>query len=498
MSLLVNYGIRASAGGKTEAPTLSLVTRRQSQIVVRVTNNDPNIIEFTQIRYGSSTFISTDTINANGGTRDFTITGLAINSAVSFIANVNSGKGLSDDSNTLNTSTLAQVAPTISNVLISDTSVTFTVRNNNLESSVIRARVNADPISSSTPSATLNANATGSLTISGLSSNTTYSIRAAAFINNITGPVATTTILTARYTNATGGTTLEYNSGGKRYRSHTFTTSGNFVVTSVGNGDRNQVDYLIIAGGGGGGGAFDTFTGSGGGGAGGYFTTLGTSGRNSAARPKVTVTATSYNVTIGAGGSGTSSSSGSGADGTNSSVAFPTTITASRGGGGASANLLTSRSGGSGGGAGYSFGKPRAGGAGTANQGFQGGGTTNIVIGDDAAERPGGGGGGGAGQSGRAGQNFGGGNGGFGIANTLRTGSNETRAAGGGGGTGHGNLSSGGTGGGGNGGRGSTASSFGPQVLGTNAITNTGSGGGGIGGNGGSGIVVIRYEIAPN
>jgi len=85
------------------------------------------------------------------------------------------------------------------------------------------------------------------------------------------------------YTDATGGTTLEYDSGGKRYRSHTFTSDGDFVVTTVGDseGDRDKVDYLIIGGGGGSGASV-----AGGGGAGGYRTTLGTSGGNSTAESK--------------------------------------------------------------------------------------------------------------------------------------------------------------------------------------------------------------------
>jgi hypothetical protein len=96
------------------------------------------------------------------------------------------------------------------------------------------------------------------------------------------------------YTAATGGTTEEYDDGGKRYKSHTFTSSGTFTVTTVGDAtdDRNKVDYLIIAGGGGGGSDRGA-----GGGAGGYRTTNGTSGGNSSAESKLTVTATSYSIT---------------------------------------------------------------------------------------------------------------------------------------------------------------------------------------------------------
>jgi hypothetical protein len=104
------------------------------------------------------------------------------------------------------------------------------------------------------------------------------------------------------YTFATGGDVLTYQLDGKWYRSHTFLSNGNFVVSQVGDtaGDRDKVDYLIIAGGGGGGGHTDGR--GGGGGAGGYRTTNGTSGANSSAESKVTVSAQSYSVVIGAGG----------------------------------------------------------------------------------------------------------------------------------------------------------------------------------------------------
>jgi hypothetical protein len=84
--------------------------------------------------------------------------------------------------------------------------------------------------------------------------------------------------------------------------------------------------------------------------------------------------------------------------------------------------------------------------------------------------------------------------GGNGLSNTLRTGIAETRAGGGGGPGG----TVGGSGGGGNGGNNTTA------VDATAGTVNTGSGGGGsrfsegAGAAGGSGIVVIRYEIAPS
>src|SRR4051812_23609164 len=79
---------------------------------------------------------------------------------------------------------------------------------------------------------------------------------------------------------ATGGTITTDGA----YTVHTFTSSGDFVVTGSGN-----VETLVVAGGGGGGGN----GGAGGGGAGGL--------RYDAAHA---VTSTTYPITIGAGGAG--------------------------------------------------------------------------------------------------------------------------------------------------------------------------------------------------
>jgi hypothetical protein len=297
------------------------------------------------------------------------------------------------------------------------------------------------------------------------------------------------------FTAATGGTTLEYDSGGKRYRSHTFTSDGDFTVTTVGetNDDRNKVDFLVIAGGASGGRTY-----GGGGGAGGYITSLGTSGADSSAVSKITVTAKTYNIVVGAGGTSIVSVSERGNSGTNSE--FDTIIALGGGGGGifsSSSPNFNGINGGSGGGAGTNTTNNTSGtpGSGTANQGRNGGSGAGVA-GSDAA----GGGGGGASNTGANAANLRtGGNGGNGLANLLRTGSNETRAGGGGGSGGDGGSSAvkglGGAGGGGNGGR------F--QEDATSGTVNTGSGGGGTPssrtttGAGGSGIVVIRYEIAP-
>jgi hypothetical protein len=287
---------------------------------------------------------------------------------------------------------------------------------------------------------------------------------------------------------ATGGTITTYSSGGKNYRVHTFTSSNNFVVSE---GTTNiikdgQVDYLIIAGGASGGTNSGTleFIGAGGGGAGGYRTTLGTSGGNSSAQSKITVTEQTYGITIGAGGAAFITSSTSGHNnGVNSSALG---ITSTGGGAGATGNQ-NPQNGGSGGGQGDSAGGA---GSGIAGQGTVGG--NRFLSGGVWTS----GGGGGSGQSGQTP------NGGNGLANTLRTGSNETRAGGGGAGRYNGSSGTGGSGGGGNGGNSSTS------LVATAGAVNTGSGGGGgqgepiggtnnfrLGGAGGSGIVIIRYEV---
>ena len=72
---------------------------------------------------------------------------------------------------------------------------------------------------------------------------------------------------------ATGGIINDYTSGSNAYRAHTFTTSGAFEVTGVGNYGPN-IEFLVVAGGGGGGGSRDNYAGQGGGGAGGLITNM--------------------------------------------------------------------------------------------------------------------------------------------------------------------------------------------------------------------------------
>jgi hypothetical protein len=272
---------------------------------------------------------------------------------------------------------------------------------------------------------------------------------------------------------ASGGTESTYTAGGLSYKSHTFTSSGTFVVE--GQGD---IDIMIVAGGAAGGGHGGN-DGSGGGGAGGMVVQTGVS-----AAPGT------YNVIIGAGGGATGGAT-RGNNGSNSSVSLSGAITAIGGGGGGSetSGARIGKDGGSGGGAGgYGV---KAGGLGTNGQGNNGGPCTG----------PGDGGGGGKGAAGNSGTT---GTGGAGSGNAFRTGSNIDYAGGGGGSGDQRNSrgSGGGAGGSGGGGAGSNATSGSTPG---NGSVNTGGGGGGaagqnyagatVSGSGGSGIVVIRYAL---
>ena len=249
------------------------------------------------------------------------------------------------------------------------------------------------------------------------------------------------------------------------FKVHTFTASGTFQVTTL--GDATTVEYLVVAGGGGGG--YDM---GGGGGAGGYRAATGFS-----------VSATSYTVTVGAGGAGSSSGSSTGGSGGDS--VFSTITSLGGGGGGSRSSAKNGASGGSGGGGSNDT---STGGAGTSGQGYAGG--SHTTSGDRGA------GGGGAGYVGVTVNASGAGNGGDGLQNDI-TGTN-TYYAGGGGGAGTTQPTSAGAGGQGGGGAGNANSSSGAGTAGT---ANTGGGGGGgthsagNGGAGGSGIVIIRYQF---
>jgi hypothetical protein len=236
------------------------------------------------------------------------------------------------------------------------------------------------------------------------------------------------------FMSATGGSTFDYASGGFTYRSHTFTSSGTFTVSTVGS--FGTVDAVIVAGGGGGG----TDRG-GGGGAGGMQTT------------SPTLAATSYGVTVGGGGGF------NGGQGGNSSF---NGVTSSGGGYAGFCCYANPTSGGSGGGCSANGGC--VGGAGTAGQGNAGG------------NAPGtgwmGSGGGGKGAAGVTADGSGPAAGG---TNAFRTGSNETYSYGG---------------------QGRGGAPFNDQQRYTVAAYGSGGAGGASGQNGYQGVVIIRYRIA--
>ena len=289
------------------------------------------------------------------------------------------------------------------------------------------------------------------------------------------------------YIAASGGT--ETTSGD--YKIHTFTSSGTFTVSSVGNskGGGDGVSYAVVAGGAGAGGSVGA-----GGGAGGF-----REGKNSGdpytasplnAPAGLTLSAQAYPVTIGSGGAGSSSNGVSGA-----SSVF-STITSAGGGGGAigvpscaSAGVAGgSGGGGTGGNNGSSSG---SGGAGNTPPVSPPQGNTGGTGGTWSYGSAGGGGAGAVGSNGGGGPGaptFSGA-GGAGITSSIN-GSPVARSGGGGGGS---NGTTAGAGGSGGGGAGANSGS------GTAATANTGGGGGGSafitsGASGGSGVVIIRYK----
>lgn len=244
-----------------------------------------------------------------------------------------------------------------------------------------------------------------------------------------------------------------------------------------------NVDYLVIAGGGAGGRATAGGIGAAGGGAGGLRTSFGsTSGGGASAETTLALSlATNYTVTIGAGGSGPTSGNTSGPNGSNSVFS---TITSIGGGGGATNNTGGGfPAGGNGGSGGGTY--QGTIGAGTANQGFDGG------LSSSGSSSGGGGGAGSVGVNSNYNTSTVG-NGGLGLQNSI-TGSVVVYAGGGGGGQ-YGSEPGGpGAGGSSIGGAGGSSGN-----AGGNGNTSTGSGGGGggdggNGGNGGSGVVILRY-----
>ena len=306
---------------------------------------------------------------------------------------------------------------------------------------------------------------------------------------------------------ATGGIIGQYTDPGpgKNYRVHTFEATGSFVVSSLGSGLPAALEYVVIAGGGGGGTA-GTGGGAGGGGAGGYRSSVigEASGGGGSAEDTLTATVSTIPVVIGAGGKADGWQPGepdaASADGGPSTFGPVTSV---GGGGGGFGNTAVGRPGGSGGGASARL-DASSEGAGTANQGFPGGGNLTGTNPDNTMTGGGGAGGAGGAFPGTPNTST---PGGVGLESNI-TGAPVFRAGGGGGG-GHANTPlPGGNGGNGGGGDGAQP---GNNWTGQNGSAMTGGGGGGnhrsapwpvspnqtanTGGNGGSGVVIVRYEI---
>tara|TARA_B100002019_G_scaffold292288_1_gene314924 strand:+ start:54 stop:2558 length:2505 start_codon:yes stop_codon:yes gene_type:complete len=323
---------------------------------------------------------------------------------------------------------------------------------------------------------------------------------------------------------ATGGVVNDYTDGGTTYRSHTFTQSGTFNVTSAQG--TTALDYLVVGGGGGGGGNY--YAGGGGGGALIFGQNL-----------EVFSDPGTYTITVGGGGKGGDAGAApyKGTLGGDSVLAAPTGPIATAAGGGFGSGYQASPGnaggGGSGGGA--------RGGDGGASETLFGAGSGSSGGADNTASPPagwgnpggqghyassnvptaGGGGGGGAGASGGTGPitatPTSARNGGAGLNFNVN---GTSLALAGGGGAGAWNMSvAGGFGGGPTGPRafGAGDGALGSSPIGNrnneapgflmNGSVNRGGGGGGAnlhtggspyGGSGGSGIVILRYALSPS
>lgn len=290
--------------------------------------------------------------------------------------------------------------------------------------------------------------------------------------------------------NATGVTAYRLSS---MYCVVEFRTVGSTTWT-VPNGV-TSIEYLVVAGGGGGAGGQASEHGGGGGGAGGVLSGV------------LNVTPGSISVTVGDGGAG-GTANAAGGNGTDSSLAG--TLNAVGGGrGGTYFSPNAANAGGSGGGAGASATTSYLTGQdGTAGQGSKGGNVT--VSGTNARHGAGGGGAGNVGGNTTAsgGYTISAGSGGIGITSSITGTTNYYGGGGGGGGSSYrgGGATGGASGGYGGGGDGATYTGTSITQPTAGASNSGGGGGGGIGtggGNatvgaaGGTGIIILRYLLAP-
>ena len=146
------------------------------------------------------------------------------------------------------------------------------------------------------------------------------------------------------------------------FKTHIFTSSGPFNITSAGNpGGSFQVDYLVVAGGASGGASPYNGSGAGAGGAGGFrmanSLSLPAPTTSPLASPSgLSVSVSDFTITVGGGGaSADAGTSPTYVSGNNGGVSTFSTITSAGGGGGSGGNSPTNpaKDGGSGGGSGY-------------------------------------------------------------------------------------------------------------------------------------------------
>jgi hypothetical protein len=325
-------------------------------------------------------------------------------------------------------------APTIGTATLTGSTsanVTFTAPANTGGSSITSYTAVSNP---GGITGTLNQAGNGTITVSGLSGNTSYTF-------------------TVYATNSYGNSASS--------------SASNSITTPIEK--PSAIEILVVAGGGSGG-----YGASGGGGAGGlyYNATLGVN------------TAITYSITVGAGGPAAGGTLGN--NGSNSNFGSITAIGGGYGGAGADTSLSwNGANGGSGGGGGA-----KGGTRGFAQQPSSASGGFGNNGGASSSSDWAAGGGGGAGAAGDPFSGSAGGNGGIGLQYGI-TGT-TTYYAGGGGGAGDGGKGLGGAGGGGDGGP-RDASNGSPASPNTGGGGGGSRGGGSISGAGGSGVVIIAY-----
>lgn len=483
-------------GNYPNAPT-GLSVSSVTSTTITITFSSPSastqpVVSYRVIATPSSGSVVTQTFNAPA--TSYTITGLVsavLYSVVLYAVNI---YGNSPVSSTVSATTIT--FPSAPSGLTAGTAtpktipITWTSPN---DATITTYTVTAVPSSGTTVTQTFNAPAT-SYTITGLTSNTSYTISLAATNSVGTGSsssVSKTTAVLQLTTNVSSGsgsvTTSTYTSG-STYIYYSFnTTSTNSTTFTFTINESTSINYLVVAGGGAGGYGLGS-----GGGAGGVLS------------GNVNISSgITYTITTGGGGAAQATPQTAPVNGKNSvfSGSNITTITALGGGGGMSQQYgvnvqgTAAASGGSGAGADRWTTK----GLGTAGQGNNGG---NNYISEGTPGRYCTGGGGGAGGVGGNATPTSAGVGGVGISNSI-TGTAVFYGGGGGGAcqlySVTGSAANGGNGGGG---RGSLYQNSAIAVAATSGTNGTGGGGGGtenLSGTsqtvGGSGIVIISFIL---